>query len=322
MDYLKNCTLCPRKCNINRYERPGFCGADNGIRVARAALHFMEEPCISGKEGSGTIFFSGCNLKCCYCQNYKISHENFGINITEYDLAEIMMDLQSKGANNINLVTGVMFVPHIIRAIDIIRDRLVIPVVYNTSGYENPETIKMLKGYVDIYLTDIKYFDDEAAIKYSKAPGYFINCMEAVREMIKQTGKPVFKDNKNFDDETALLQSGVIIRHLVLPGGRKDSIRILNELAGNFSKDEYILSLMSQFTPNYKCGDYKEINRKITGFEYDSVVNKALELGLHNTYIQDRKSAGLEYTPPFNLEGVIIDERNDDYGKKKCMEEL
>lgn len=302
---LKNCTLCPRNCGINRYINKGFCGADNNIKVARAALHFMEEPCISGKNGSGTIFFSSCNMKCCYCQNYVISHENFGKNITEKQLSEIMLNLQNQGANNINLVTGVMFVPQIINALDLIKDKLEIPVVYNSSGYENVETIKMLEGYVEIYLVDIKYYSDEMAVKYSNAPKYFENCIAAVEEMIKQAGQPIFYDNKCFDDDEALLKSGTIIRHLVLPGGRKDSIEILRSIAEKFNKNEYILSLMSQFTPHYNCDKFKEINRKVTGFEYDSVVNEALKLGLDNTYIQDRSSVGEEYTPPFDLEGVI-----------------
>lgn len=302
---FNNCTLCPRNCGINRHINKGFCGATADIKVARAALHFMEEPCISGKTGSGTIFFSGCNMKCCYCQNYEISHNNFGKVITEENLANIMLNLEEQGANNINLVTGVMFVPHIIKAIDKIKHKLHIPVVYNTSGYENVSTIKMLNGYVDIYLTDIKYFDDEIAIKYSKADKYFENCILAVEEMIKQVGSLLFYDGKCFDDEDALLKSGTIIRHLTIPGARKDSIKILNYLKENFDKNDYILSIMSQFTPHYKCNEYKEINRKITSFEYNSVVDEAIRLGLDNTYIQDISSAKEEYTPPFDLEGVI-----------------
>lgn len=298
---LENCELCPRKCGINRYKQRGFCGANSDIKIARADLHFMEEPCISGKNGSGTIFFSGCNLKCCYCQNYLISHQNCGKIITEEELANIMLDLEFRGAHNINLVTGVMFVPQIINALKRIKNRLKIPVVYNTSGYESVDTIKMLEGYIDIYLADIKYFDDKIALKYSKVDKYFKNCIKAVTEMLKQTGTPVFYGNKCFDDEEAILKKGVIIRHLIIPGSRKDSINILNEIYKRFDKEEYILSLMSQFTPYYKCDEYKEINRKLTGFEYDSVVNEAIRLGLDNTYIQDRSSVGKEYTPEFDL---------------------
>ena len=194
--------------------------------------------------------------------------------------------------------------PHIVRALDSIKDKLHIPVVYNTGGYENPEIIRMLNGYVDIYLTDIKYYNDEIAMKYSGAPNYFSQSLDAVKEMIRQTGKPVFADGKGFDDEDALMKSGVIIRHLVLPGCRKDSIRILEEISKHFHKEEYILSLMSQYTPHYKSAGIKEINRKITYFEYNSVVDAALKMGMDTTYIQDRSSAAEEYTPSFNLEGV------------------
>lgn len=323
MDLLRQCALCPRKCGINRYETTGFCGMGAGIRIARAALHYMEEPCISGnvsgnnadasaadggrtagkRLGSGTIFFSGCNLKCCYCQNHEISHGEYGKNISGERLAEIFMELQEQGANNINLVTAVMYVPQIIRSLDMVKDKLKIPVVYNSGGYESIETIRMLKDYVDIYLVDIKYYSRELGIRYSAADSYFEHVAGAVEEMIKQKGKPEFYDGKDIEDTDAVLKSGVIIRHLVLPGARKDSIKILNELARRFDRNDYILSLMSQFTPRFKCREYKEINRKITSFEYDSVVKEAVRLGLCNTYIQDRTSVGEEYTPDFNLEG-------------------
>lgn len=275
-DILKQCRLCPRKCGVNRYRETGFCGVGTELKIARAALHYMEEPCISGKTGSGTVFFSGCNLKCCYCQNYTISYENFGKTVSVERLAEIFLELQEKGANNINLVTAVMYVPQILKSLD---------------------------RYVDIYLADIKYFSDEPALKYSAAPSYFYYAFTAVNEMIRQRGKPEFYEEKVFDDSEAILKSGVIIRHLVIPGARQDSIKILNELAKRFEKEEYILSLMSQFTPHFKCREYKEINRTITSFEYDSVVKEALRLGLDNTYIQNRTSAKEEYTPLFNLEG-------------------
>lgn len=302
-DILKQCRLCPRKCGVNRYRETGFCGVGTELKIARAALHYMEEPCISGKTGSGTVFFSGCNLKCCYCQNYTISYENFGKTVSVESLAEIFLELQEKGANNINLVTAVMYVPQILKSLDRVKHRLDIPVVYNSGGYESTDVIKMLDGYVDIYLADIKYFSDEPALKYSAAPSYFYYAFTAVNEMIRQRGKPEFYEEKVFDDSEAILKSGVIIRHLVIPGARQDSIKILNELAKRFEKEEYILSLMSQFTPHFKCREYKEINRTITSFEYDSVVKEALRLGLDNTYIQNRTSAKEEYTPLFNLEG-------------------
>ena len=323
MKLLKRCGLCPRKCGINRYEETGFCDVGVGIRIARAALHYMEEPCISGnvpekegnteashraeykskKSGSGTIFFSGCNLTCCYCQNDRLSHGNFGKDISEERLAEIFLELQEEGANNINLVTAVMYVPQILGAFERVKGRLKIPVVYNSGGYETVETIKLLKDYVDIYLVDIKYFSDELAVRYSKAPRYFQYAVRSVEEMIRQKGKPEFYEGKVLDDEEAVLKSGVIIRHLVLPGARHDSIQILRELADRFDKNDYILSLMSQFTPHFKCREHKEINRRVTSFEYDSVVKEAVRLGLDNTYIQDRMSAGEEYTPPFDLDG-------------------
>lgn len=323
MDLLRQCELCPRKCGINRYETTGFCGMGAEIRIARAALHYMEEPCISGnvsgnnadasatdggrtagkRLGSGTIFFSGCNLKCCYCQNHEISHGEYGKNISGERLAEIFMELQEQGANNINLVTAVMYVPQIIRSLDMVKDKLKIPVVYNSGGYESIETIRMLKDYVDIYLVDIKYYSRELGVRYSAVNDYFDYAVWAVEEMMKQKGKPEFYDEKVMEDAEAVLKSGVIIRHLVLPGARHDSIRILNEFAKRFDKNDYILSLMSQFTPHFKCGEFRELNRRVTSFEYDSVVKEAVRLGFDNTYIQDRTSVGWEYTPPFNLEG-------------------
>lgn len=297
------CNLCPRNCNADRQHTTGYCGAGAGVRVARAALHFMEEPCISGITGSGTVFFSGCNLRCVYCQNYTISHENYGKDISVERLGDIFLELQEQGAVNINLVTAVMFVPKIIKALEGIKGKLEIPVVYNSSGYENISTLQMLDGYVDIYLTDIKYYSDELAAAYSAAPFYFSYAIEAVQEMLRQRGKPEFYGGACFDDDAAVLKSGVMIRHLVLPGARRDSITLLQYLAEHFNKEDYILSLMSQFTPHYKCREHKEINRLVTGYEYNTVVNEALRLGLDQTYIQDKSSAKEEYTPPFNLEG-------------------
>lgn len=304
LEMLNSCVLCPRKCKVNRYETTGFCGCGNRVKVARAALHFMEEPCISGKNGSGTIFFSGCNLKCCYCQNYELSHDNFGKDISVERLANIMLELQDKGANNINLVTAVMYIPQIILAIDSIRDKLRIPIVYNCGGYENKDVIKMLSGYIDIYLCDIKYYDDSLGRLYSKADNYFENAISSVDEMIKQKGRVQFFDNLEFDNENAIMKSGVIIRHLVLPGHRKDSIKIIDELSKRFDNKDYILSIMNQYTPNNECDSFKELNRKLTSFEYDSVVNHALNLGIENAYIQDKSSVGKEYTPEFKLQGV------------------
>lgn len=296
------CMLCPRKCNVNREDILGYCGVGNEIKIARAALHYMEEPCISGKNGSGTIFFTGCNLRCIFCQNYKISHNNFGKVISNERLSEIILGLQDKGANNINLVTGTMYVNEIIKALDRVKHKLNIPVVYNCGGYENADTIEKLSGYVDIYLQDIKYYNNELAVKYSKAPDYFKYASVSTKEMIKQVGNPLFYDKEN--EPGKMLKSGVIIRHLVLPGARKDSMEILRWISENLDKGSYLISVMSQYTPAYKSKDFKEINRMVTTFEYDSVVNEALRLGIDNGYMQNRDSSGKEYTPDFDLEGV------------------
>ena len=304
MDYYEQCSLCPRKCHVNRHICTGFCGAGDMLKVARADLYFGEEPCISGKSGSGAIFFSGCNLKCEFCQNFRLSHENFGVEISSEKLARIMIDLRDKGALNINLVTGTMYIPGIIEALDKVKDKLGIPVVYNSSGYESADAIRLLNNYVDIYLTDIKYYDDRFAMNYSGTPDYFENTSEALMEMMNQKGKLNFYDNKKFDDESAILKSGVIIRHLIMPGLRKDSIKILDYLNEKYDNKNYILSLMSQYTPSYRALKHKEINRTVTTFEYDSVVNHAIKLGFDNTYIQGRDSQSEEYTPEFDFTGI------------------
>lgn len=299
---MDKCTLCPRKCGIDRTKELGFCGIGDKIKIARAALHYMEEPCISGENGSGTIFFSGCNMKCCFCQNYKVSHEMFGKEVSVERLSEIFLELQDKGANNINLVTGVMYVPFILKALDKVKHKLIIPVVYNCGGYENVDTIHMLEGYVDIYLQDIKYYGDELAIKYSKAKNYFHYASTSTLAMIEQVGKPLFYKNDNEKNE--MLKRGVIIRHMVLPGGRKDSMKILHWLSENIKSGNYLISLMSQYTPMGKSADYHEINRRVMSFEYDSVVEEALKLGINMGYMQQKSSATSEYTPDFNLEGI------------------
>ena len=290
------CTLCPRECKVNRDIVPGYCGCNNNVRVARAALHFWEEPCISGENGSGTVFFSGCNLKCCYCQNYDISHERFGKDISLKRLGEIFLELQDLGANNINLVTPTHYIDKIIRVLDNIKERLYIPIVYNCGGYEKTDIIYSLKDYVDIFIHDIKYCDDARAIKYSAAPDYFKKATDSVKAMIDMLGNPVMVNN--------IMKKGVIIRHLVLPSGKEDSINILEWLNNNLDKDSYILSLMSQYTPCFKCEEHPEINRRLTTYEYDKVLEYAISLGLTNGYMQERSSAKKEYTPPFDLTGV------------------
>lgn len=298
MERLRECRICPRECGVNREENAGFCGAGGEIRAARAALHFWEEPCISGKRGSGTIFFSGCNLGCVYCQNEKISLDNFGTEISIERLSDIFLELYDKGAHNINLVTPTPYALHIIKAIDKVKDRVKIPFIYNTGGYERQETLRALDGYIDIFLTDVKYYSSELSKRYSGAKDYFEIAVAAAEEMIKMVGKP------EFDDEN-MLKRGVIIRHLVLPSHRKDSIEVLRELTKRISHGDFVLSLMSQYTPTGKLEEFLELRRKVTTFEYDSVVGEAIRLGITNGYMQDRRGASEKFIPIFNLEGIV-----------------
>lgn len=255
-----------------------------------------EEPCISGTNGSGTVFFSGCSLKCCFCQNYRISAENFGREITVKRLSEIFLELQDKGAHNINLVSPTHYVPQIIAALDMCRDKLHIPVAYNCGGYEKAETIEMLRGYVDIFMPDMKYYSSELSEKYSAAPDYFEYASKAIAKMIEIAGEPVF-------DENGIMQRGVIIRHMVLPTHRRDSEEVLKKLYKLYGKDSFMLSLMSQYTPFYKSCEHKEINRRISTYEYEKVSQLAQELGF-NGFMQERSSAKEEYTPDFDLIGI------------------
>ncbi len=289
------CELCPRCCGVDRSNTKGFCGVGEQVRVARAALHHWEEPCISGTNGSGTVFFSGCVLRCVYCQNYQISADGFGKEISVERLAEIFLQLKEQGAHNINLVNPTHFVPQIIKALDIVRATLDIPVVYNSGGYERVETLQMLSGYVDIYLPDIKYFSDEAAISLSSAPHYFETAMAAVEEMLRQTGRPEFRGE--------LIQKGTIVRHLVLPSYYKDSIEIIRRVGEKFGND-VLFSLMSQYTPFHKAKDIKQLNRRITTFEYQKALDAVIASGLEG-FMQQRSSAKEEYTPDFDLTGII-----------------
>lgn len=287
----KNCSLCPRRCGVDRTKAVGFCRQSDKIRIARADLHMWEEPCISGTEGSGAVFFSGCTLKCCFCQNFEISQQYKGCEITEHELADIFLKLQDKGANNINLVSPTQFLPGIIMALDIARPSLNIPVVYNCGGYESLETIDMLNGYIDIYLPDLKYFDDEYALKYSGANGYFETAMAAIKHMQAQVGKPCY-------DDRGIMKSGVIVRHLTLPTLRHDSEKLLYALRDNFEPDDIVLSLMSQYVPMHKACEHHEINRRISTFEYNFVVDLAASLGFEG-YSQERASADKGYVPDF-----------------------
>ncbi|MDO4267846.1 MAG: radical SAM protein [Eubacteriales bacterium] len=291
------CRLCPRMCGANRQLSPGFCQAPAGIVAARAALHHWEEPCISGTRGSGTVFFSGCTLRCCFCQNYKISRETFGRSISPGRLSEIFLELQQQGAHNINLVTATHYLPWILPALDMVRGRLSIPVVYNCGGYERLETVQALKDYVDIWLPDLKYQDSRLSGSLSQAPDYFAVASRAIRQMIDQTGPPVF-------DRDGLMKRGVIIRHLVLPGHRDDSIRLLQWMAAGLPADQFYISLLSQYTPYEAISDFPELNRRITSYEYEKVLDAALELGLDHGFMQKKSSAREEYTPPFELQGL------------------
>ena len=268
------------------------------IIAAKAVLHYWEEPCISAKGGSGAVFFSGCVLRCVYCQNYSISTEGYGKEITDERLAEIFLELQEQGAENINLVNPTHFVPLIARALKLANGKgLRIPIIYNSGGYEKLETLKKLEGLIDVYLPDVKYFDDELAIQLSNAPNYFYIAMKAVEEMVRQTGKPVFKDGR--------LIKGTMVRHLVLPDCYKDSIEIVRRLGERFGGD-ILFSLMSQYTPFGKVGtdpEFVKMNRRITTFEYNKVLDAVIEAGLDG-YMQERSSAKEEYTPCFDLEGI------------------
>lgn len=287
------CTLCPRQCGVDRSSTVGFCGVGEKLRIARASLHHWEEPCISGSKGSGAVFFSGCVMRCIYCQNYDISAQNHGADITVGRLAEIFIELQEQGAHNINLVNPTHYVPQIISALDISGDKLHIPVVYNSGGYERVETLRLLEGYIDIYLPDVKYFSEEAT-RYSSAPDYFNTAMAAVGEMLRQTGRPRF--------EGELLKKGTVVRHLVLPYLYRDSVEIIKRIGERFGKD-ILFSLMSQYTPFYKAKDHPRLDRRITTFEYRKALDAVYEAELEG-FMQERSSAKEEYTPEFDLSGV------------------
>lgn len=284
-------------CRADRSTASGYCKAPDGILASRAALHFWEEPCISGTGGSGAIFFSGCTLCCCFCQNYKISRTPRGKSISSERLAEIFLELQDQGAHNINLVTATHYLPWILPALDMVKEKLHIPVVYNCGGYERLETIQALSSYVDIWLPDLKYFSSDLSRRYSQAPDYFARASAAVRQMILQTGTPVF-------DDRGIMQKGVIIRHLVLPGQKEDSLQLIKWMAEELPEKQFYISLLSQYTPYEKNPDFPELNRRITSYEYQKVVEAALEAGLEQGFMQKRTSAKEEYTPSFAYQGL------------------
>ena len=287
---MSHCTVCPRECGADRLKGKGFCGESRDVRISRAELHMWEEPCISGTKGSGTVFFSGCTLRCCFCQNYEISHQGKGFSITENELADTFIRLQSMGAHNINLVNPTHFVPQIIKAIDIAGNDLKIPIVYNTGGYEKIETLEILGSRVKIFLPDLKYYDREISKKYSAAENYFEKAISSIHKMVEIAGRP--------DIENGLMKSGVIVRHMILPSHRQDSIKLIDILSREFSADEIMVSLMCQYTPVYKAEDYKEINRKLSSFEYRTV-SEALERSGFDGFVQQRDSASDEFIPVF-----------------------
>lgn len=296
MEILKNCCLCPRKCGINRYEQKGYCGANNKLKIAHYSLHMWEEPVISGDTGSGTIFFSNCNMKCMYCQNKKISLDGYGKYTSLKRLEEIMMELQDKGANNINLVTPTHYVPQIAKVLRKIKNKtLNIPVVYNTSSYENVGTLMMMNNLVDIYLADLKYYDDELALKYSLCTDYFETATMAIDEMYRQVGGLQVS-------EDGLLKKGLIVRVLILPDHIEDAKNIINYLYKTFG-DSIIISIMNQFTPVNKC-KYDNLNRKVTDEEYNEVIDFAAELGIVNAFVQEGDAAEESFIPDFDKNNI------------------
>lgn len=298
MNKYENCLLCPRKCGINRRTgQTGVCGVSSEIKVARAALHYWEEPCISGKRGSGAVFFSGCSLHCVFCQNREISDGKEGKVISKERLSDIFMELAGKGANNINLVTPGQYIPDIVWAVNDARSRgMKLPIIYNTSGYENVTELKLLEGIVDVYLPDFKYMDSTLSARYSRAKDYPSVAKQALSEMVRQQPDVVI------DDATGLIQKGVIVRQLLLPGHVNDAKAVLKYLYDTYHDHVYI-SMMSQFTP-IALKNYPEINRTVTKREYERLVNYALEIGITNAFIQEGDVAKDSFIPAFDCEGV------------------
>lgn len=298
MNKYENCLLCPRKCGINRRTgQTGVCGVSSEIKVARAALHYWEEPCISGKKGSGAVFFSGCSLHCVFCQNREISDGKAGKVISKERLSDIFIELADKGANNINLVTPGQYIPDIVWAVNDAKSRgMKLPIIYNTSGYENVTELKLLEGIVDVYLPDFKYMDSTLSAMYSRAKDYPSVAKQALSEMVRQQPDVVI------DDATGLIQKGVIVRQLLLPGHVNDAKAVLKYLYDTYHDHVYI-SMMSQFTP-IALKDYPEINRTVTRREYERLVDYALEIGITNAFIQEGDVAKDSFIPAFDCEGV------------------
>ena len=287
---LEKCTICPIKCGIDRTKQTGKCKSTDKIKIALYSTHDFEEPCISGEKGSGTIFFSNCNMKCIYCQNYEISQQGKGKEITIEELADIMIKQQENGVENINLVTPTSYAVHIIEAIKIAKNKgLHIPIVYNTNGYENVETLKLLEGYIDIYLPDLKYYYNELGEKYSNVKNYFEVATKAIQEMYRQVGMPQL-------DEEGRMRKGLMIRHLVLPNNIENSKQVLRWIKENIDNDVYI-SIMAQYFPTYKAKEVDKLSRKLTKNEYEEIENYLYDLNLENGYIQELGEHEEEYVP-------------------------
>ena len=299
MDVLKKCNLCARNCLVDRYKTTGVCGCSNKMVIAKAYLHMWEEPCISGNTGSGTIFFSGCNLKCIFCQNYEISKDIVGKEVSIEDFSKICLNLEKQGANNINLVTPTPYVPLIIDGIKLAKENgLTIPIVYNTSSYENIDTIKMLDGIIDVYLPDLKYYDDKYAVMYSHAPNYFEYATKAINEMYKQVGTPIF--NKD-----GIMVKGVIVRHMMMPNLLDDSKRIIKYLYDTY-KDNIYISIMNQYTPIKNFDRFTELNNKVSDNDYDNLINYACDLGIKKAFIQEGDTQSESFIPDFRNQSLPI----------------
>lgn len=295
LEKLVKCDICPHDCKINRLEgKMGRCKCNDKIKIALASVHHFEEPCISGKKGSGTVFFSNCNLNCKFCQNYKISQQGKGKEITINELSDIFIKQQEKGVHNINLVTPTMYAYQIVEAIKIAKDKgLNIPVIYNSNGYENVETIKALNGFIDVYLPDLKYYNNDLGVKYSGINNYFEYASKAILEMYKQVGSPEFDQNGN-------IIKGLMIRHLVLPNNIENSKRALKWIKENIDENVYI-NIMAQYFPTYKAKEIAELNRKLSMEEYEEIENFVYELDIKNGYMQELGEHEEEYVPDFNL---------------------
>lgn len=294
---MSSCRLCPRNCGVDRAKNTGACGASDKIKIARASLHRWEEPCISGENGSGTVFFSGCNLSCVYCQNKKISHENFGITVDNERLTEIFFELAMRGAHNINLVTATHFLPDVLKSVELAKVRNIgIPFVYNTSSYECAESLKRCEGLIDIFLPDFKYINQETARKYSNAPDYPEVAKAAIDEMVRQQPIPQF-------DEDGMMTNGVIVRHLLLPDRLAESKKVIKYLYEKY-EDNIFLSIMNQYTPMGKLDDFPELNKRVKDSDYEKLIDYALSLGVENAFIQEGGAAEESFIPDFDGFGV------------------